>query len=237
MLASADYKVVANLLMPEFADFNIRFAFNEMVIAYTDKSRYSDEVSVRNWHEILLREQVRFGRSDPDTDPCGYRSLMVFQLAQKHYAVGGLAEKLAQKDHGKYIRPKETDLLALLEVGEIDYLFIYRSVARQHGLKMILLPEEINLKSPAFTDLYHTAAVKVSGKKPGEFITIKGEPMVYSVTIPKSAPNPQMAQAWVALLLSPKGRAIMENNGQPCMTPAQADGIDKLPQKLVPFCQ
>ena len=32
-------------------------------------------------------------------------------------------------------------------------------------------------------------------------------------------------------------RAIMEKNGQPCMTPAQADGFDKLPQKLVPFCQ
>ena len=61
----------------------------------------------------------------------------------------GLAEELRQKHGGKYIRPKETDLLALLEAGEIDYLFIYRSVAGQHGLKMILLDDEINLKSSA----------------------------------------------------------------------------------------
>jgi molybdate/tungstate transport system substrate-binding protein len=235
IMASADYRVVKNLLMPTHADFNIQFALNEMVIAYTNVSEFSKNINSDNWQEILLRDEVAVGRSDPDLDPCGYRTLMVFQLAGKHYKVPHLANKLEVKD--RYIRPKETDLLALLEAGEIDYLFIYRSVATQHGLNMILLPDEINLKSMDFAEVYNTASVKISGKQPGQLIACKGEPMVYSITIPKNAKNPDAAQSWIALLLSEKGKGIMEINGQPCISPAKAEPVDKLPQKLKPFCK
>jgi molybdate/tungstate transport system substrate-binding protein len=235
VLASADYRVVEDLLMPNHANFNIRFALNEMVIAYTNESRLNNEITPGNWYEILLKDKVAFGRSDPNHDPCGYRTLMVFQLAEKYYKVPNLTKELQEKN--KYIRPKETDMLALLEAGEIDYLFIYRSVAAQHGLNVISLPDEINLKSSAFAGLYSTATVKLSGKIPGQFIIRKGEPMVYSVTIPQNAPNPKVAEAWIALLLSPRGRAIMEKNGQPCIKPPQADGFDKLPERIKPFCK
>jgi molybdate/tungstate transport system substrate-binding protein len=237
ILASADYRVISNMLIPDHADFNIHFALNEMAIAYTKKSRFSNEITPENWPEILLKEKVAFGRSDPDIDPCGYRSLMTFQLAEKHYQIPGLAQKLSQKDSGKYIRPKETDLLALLEAGEIDYLFIYRSVAAQHGLEIMLLPDEINLKSPVHSTLYNTASVKVSGKKPGEFITRTGEPMVYSVTIPKDPPNQKAAEEFIELLLSPRGQAVMEKNGQPCITPLIADGFDFLPENIKLLCK
>ena len=175
------------------------------------------------------------GRSDPDLDPCGYRTLMVFQLAEKHYKIPGLANKLEVKD--RYIRPKETDLLALLEFGEIDYLFIYRSVATQHGLNMILLPDQMNLKSSGFSETYNTATVRISGKRPGQLITCRGEPMIYSITIPKTVKNEEAAQSWIALLLSEKGREIMEINGQPCISPAKAEPINKLPDNLKPFCK
>ncbi|MCK5175915.1 MAG: substrate-binding domain-containing protein, partial [Planctomycetes bacterium] len=113
IMASADYKVVENLLIPEYADFNIRFALNEMAIAFTENSGFSDNISANNWYEILLKDEVAFARSDPNLDPCGYRTLMLFQLAEKFYNVSGLAQNLYKKN--KYIRPKETDMLALLE--------------------------------------------------------------------------------------------------------------------------
>ncbi len=235
VLGSADYKVVEDLLMPNHVDFNIRFALNEMVIAYTNKSWLNSEITQDNWHEILLRDEVAFGRSEPNQDPCGYRTLMVFQLAEKYYKVPNLTRKLQEKY--KYIRPKETDLLALVETCEIDCLFIYRSVAAQHKLNMLLLPDEINLKSSTFAKLYSTAMVKLSGKTPGQFITRRGEPMVYSVTIPKNAPNSEAAEAWCALLLSSRGQAIMENNSHPPIKPAKADNFDKLPDSLKQFCK
>ena len=91
--------------------------------------------------------------------------------------------------------------MALLEVGEIDYIFIYRSVARQHGLKWVALPDEINLKNPEMAEIYRKVSVEISGQTPGSLITKAGAPMVYGVTIPKSARNPKAALAFVAFLL------------------------------------
>jgi len=234
VLASADYRVVSNLLMGEHATYNLRFARNEMAIAYTAESRRSDRIEARNWYDILLSDGVAFGRSDPNRDPCGYRTMMVFQLAERYYKQPQLATRLAEAS-GRHIRAKETDLLALLEGGEIDYLFIYRSVAAQQGLKILELPAEVNLGSPAHDATYGTAGVEVTGKAPGKFITRSGEAMVYSVTVPTEAPNRKAAEAWVALLLSPRGRAIMERHGQPCITPAKADGYDNVPEALKPL--
>lgn len=235
VLASADYKVVEELLLPEHAEFNIRFATNEMSIAYTNRSKLAGEVKAENWHEILLRPEVVFGRADPNRDPCGYRTVMLFQLAEKHYRRPGLAAMFAAKDQ-RFMRSKETDLLALLESGEIDYLFIYRSVIDQHGLKWISLPDEVNLKSPALAELYRTATLQVTGKKPGELVPLSGEPIVYSVTIPRTAAHAKAAEAYIALLLSPEGQSVMARNGQEPLRPALADHYDKLPETLKPLC-
>jgi len=237
VFASADYEVVENLLMPEHADFNILFATNEMAIAYTAKSNKADEINLTNWYKILLDDDVNFGRADPNSDPCGYRTVMVFRLAQKHYQVPYLADDLIDKHGNKYIRPKETDLLALLEAGEIDYAFIYRSVAQQHGLKILRLPDPINLRSPKLADLYRTARVTVTGKRPGEVITRTGRPIVYSVTIPNNAQNRGLAEAYVALLLSPEGQAIMRKYGQEPIVPAQTREYDRVPAKLRRLCK
>ena len=102
---------------------------------------------------------------------------------------------------------------------------------------MVLLPDQINLKSEALAEFYNTASVKLSGKEPGRFITRKGEPMVYSVTIPKTARNPETAEMWIAFLLSKAGREIMEKNGQPCVVPAKVVALDRLPDSLKPFCK
>jgi molybdate/tungstate transport system substrate-binding protein len=232
VMASADYKVISNLLIPEYANFDIRFATNQMAIAYNSHSKYQAEITTDNWPQILLREDVNFGRSDPNSDPCGYRTIMLFQLAERFFRVDGLAKKLKAKDGKKYIRPKETDLLALLEAGQLDYMFIYRSVAKQHGLKILELPDEINLRSVDKESLYATAKVKVTGKRPGQMIERRGTPIVYAVTIPKTSKNPALAIEFISLLLSEKGQKIMEENGQPPLRPAISLGHNKLPAQL-----
>ena len=235
VLASADYQVVNELLIPKHADYNIRFASNEMAIAYTAKSKLADTIDADHWPEILARPEVAVGRAEPDRDPCGYRTVMLLQLAEKHYALPGLAERLLAKD-GRLVRPKETDLLALLESGEIDYLFIYRSVIQQHGLKMIALPKEVNLGSPELDATYRTVSATIAGGQPGTTATQRGEAIVYSVTIPRDPPNRAAAEAYVALLLSPRGQEILRANGQTPIRPALADSLEKLPPSLRPLC-
>lgn len=232
IMASADYTVIDQLLIPVYADWNIKFATNEMTIVYTDKSKYSNEINRGNWYNILMKDDVVYGRSDPNSDPCGYRAVLTMKLADKYYNKDSLSKVLLKKDV-RYIRPKETDLLALLESHNIDYIFLYRSVAQQHGLKYLILPDEINLKNPAFAELYHSVTVDISGKKPGEFITKRGEPMVYGITILKDAPNKKAALKFLEFLLDKdKGMKIMEENGQPSAVPMHTDSYDKIPEVL-----
>ncbi len=128
------------------------------------------------------------------------------------------------------------ELLALLEVGELDYIFTYRSVALQHKLNFITLPDEINFKKPELSEFYRRASVRLTGKTRETFVTRVGEPIVYGVTIPKNAPNPELAEAFLAFLLNAdKGGAILQQNGQASVVPSPTDTFEKLPDSLKMF--
>ena len=231
-MASSDSAVIRNLLIPQFADFCIDFCSNEMVIMYRKESKFSDRITSNNWHEILLNESVEFGHSDPNSDPCGYRTMICWQLAEKFYQVPRLYQKLLKRRDIKNIRPKEVDLLALLETGELDYIFIYRSVAEQHGGLYLTLPREINLQSSEFADHYRSASVEISWSKPGDTVIKRGTPMIYGITIPKTSRSPQLAARFLEFVLSTEGQQIMQENGQPEIVPALVDNLDALPSSL-----
>jgi len=232
ILASADYLVIDQLLIPRYADWNLKFATNEMSIIFSDKSRRAGEINGRNWYEILLDERVSLGRADPDADPCGYRTIWTMQLAELYYRKPGLAGKLLAKRNA-HIRPKEVDLLALLDAGEVDYLFIYRSVARQHGYHYLILPDEINLKRADLEDHYRQATVELSGAVLGTRVTQHGGSMVYGVTIPTGAPHPELARKFIHYLMDGnKGLKAMEAEGQPSVVPSVCDTFDRLPAEF-----
>lgn len=237
VLGSADYQVIDQLLIPAHAEWNLKFAANEMAIVFHDASRRSRELAATNWFAILMDPRVAFGRANPDADPCGYRTVLALQLAERHYHTPGLAATLLGKD-ANFIRPKETDLLALLESNTIDYAFLYRSVAGQHGLRYLALPDAINLRNPDLAEHYRTARVELSGKAPGQTVVQQGEAMVYGITIPKNAPNPQAALAFVEYVLTAgQGMAIIEQCGQPSLVPAVCDTWDRLPAALRRFAR
>lgn len=232
---SADYMVIEKLLRPAGADFNILFASNAIVLMYGPKSKYADEITKENWTEVLLRPDVRWGHSEPDADPCGYRSLMVLQLAEKHYGDKGLYER-AMKHPGKGVRQKAIELVAMVESGSMDYAFEYKSVAVQHNLKYLDLPVEINLKDPDFSEAYSTASVELAGKEPGKKITAKGEPIVYGLTIPKTAPNMKGAVDFVKYVLDPKGGlAVFDEMGQDIVGPKAMGSGEKISAELTPL--
>lgn len=237
VMISADYNVIDKILIPDYAGWSIKFASNEMAIVYTGRSGRSNEINKNNWHKILLDAKIKTGRSDPDSDPCGYRAVQVMKLAEKYYKIQGLADKLIMKDRNN-IRPKETDLLALLESDEIDYIFLYRSVAEQHKLKYLPLPDSINLKNPALSEFYAAVSVEIKGKKPGEKIIQIGEPMVYGITMPRNAPDNKAALAFVKFFLtSGKGMAILEKCGQSSVIPSSTNSYDKIPEELRLFAK
>lgn len=234
ILASADYFVINELLIPDYASWGIRFATNEIVIAYQEKSKYSKEINQKNWFDILQRKDVLYSRSDPDSDPCGYRTVFAFMLAEKYYKKPGLANKMITKNKD-YIRPKEVDLVALIESNAIDYMFQYKSVAIQHGLKYVELPGEINLGDPSKSDIYSSVSMEVSGNKPGTKIRITGEYINYSITILDNASNKDEAIKFLDFMLGSDGIDIFRKNGQDPLVPFRSDPVMKLPPQLLKF--
>ncbi|MGV8079820.1 MAG: tungstate ABC transporter substrate-binding protein WtpA [Syntrophales bacterium] len=222
IMASADYTVIDKLLIPKHAAWNIRFATNQLVLCYTDKSKFAGSINPNNWYEILQRKGVVWGHSDPNLDPCGYRSLMVLQLAELHYKKPGLYDKLLANRPKENIRPKSVELVSLLQTGNMDYAWEYLSVAVQHGLKYVVLPDQINLGNYKYDKFYEKAVVKIAGNKPGTFMDMKGGSVTYGVTMVKDAPNPEAAQAFMEYLLDPNGGLkVLKDMGQPPFVPAR----------------
>ncbi len=238
IMASADFAVINKILIPKFASWNARFASNQMVLCYTDKSRFAKDISSKNWYEILQKKDVSWGHSDPNLDPCGYRALMVLQLAEKFHKKPGLNEALLANRPIKNVRPKSVELVSLLQAGHMDYAWEYMSVAVQHGLKYVTLDDHLNLGNFQMDPFYAQAKVKVTGKEPGTFMELTGDSITYGVTMLDTAPNKEAAQAFLAYLFSPDGGLkILKEMGQPPFVPVSInkEGMDKLPAALKPL--
>ena len=251
VLASADYDLIPKMMIPNYADWYIVFAKNRMTIAYTENSMYADEINATNWYEILRRSDVKWGFSDPNLDPCGYRTPMVIQLAELEYGDSNIFEDLIEansditvsENGGIYIvnsnitalnpntdrltiRDKSVELVALVQSGGLDYAFEYSSVAKQHGLTYLELPESIDLSSVAYADTYNKVKIVLTSG------TSTGSPVVYGMTIPTNAPNKALAEEWVKYMINEYGQGVWTDNGQPPITPAITSDLDKTPESL-----
>ena len=209
VIALADYEVFPQLLMPEQTTWYVQFARNRMVIAYTDRSRFAREITPANWWRVLRRSGVDVGRADPNLDPNGYRTLLTLQLAERFYRQPGLAGRLLRNAPERNIRPKEADLVGLLQAGEMDYIWSYQSIAEAAGLEYVQLPSAVDLGDPSEEDRYGAVSVRVRGKTATDTITIRGQPIVYALSIPRAAPHPEAAERFVWFLLSADGRRIL----------------------------
>jgi molybdate/tungstate transport system substrate-binding protein len=272
LLMAADYELIPalayNKSMPDsnesYADWYIRFAGNRIVLAYTDNSRYSDEVSPENWYEILRRPDVKFGFPNPLIDALGYRTPMIIQLAENYYQDDMLFNDLVTTnfDPGFYavdmddvtvlvvpellnpdpekiaLRASSVQLVPLLELGGIDYCFLYRSNAEQYGVKYIELPSEINLGSPEYEEWYQQVQIYFEHQRFGSVgLTRDGKTVYYGLTIPNNAPNPDLAIDMIEFLLSGKGKDIFNEMQHPIYEPAFTDNMSALPQELTEFVE
>jgi len=196
LAAVADHSLIPMLMYPAqlpdgqgaYADWTVSFAINHLGIAYTPESRYADEINSDNWIEILFRDDVTVGFSDPRFDACGYRALMLIKLAEDYYANPDIFEELVVNNFQSRIKVAEEDgvsviripelleptqqriilrgfsvqLLALLESHDVDYAFEYDSVAKQHGLEFLELPPQIDLSSSEHAGEYQKVRVSLT---------------------------------------------------------------------------
>jgi molybdate/tungstate transport system substrate-binding protein len=224
VIALADAELFPQLLVPAQASWYLPFARNRMVITYSDRSKEASRIASDNWWQILTAAGVEIGRSDPNLDPAGYRTLIVFQLAERLYKRPGLAAALTAGAPARNMRPKSAELTALVQSGELDYAWEYESVAQAAGLRYLQLPPELNLGDPRDSTLYAQASVRVVGKTAADTIEMRGAPIIYGLSIPRRAPHAQVGERFVAFLFSPTGRRIMRAEQLPVIDKTQVVG-------------
>jgi molybdate/tungstate transport system substrate-binding protein len=217
VLALADHEVFPQLLMPAHVESYVQFARNRMVVAYSPRSRFANEISAANWRDVLQRPGVEIGRPDPDRAPAGYRTLLVLRLAEAHYRDPGLAARLLARSPPRNMRGNAAELAGLLDLGELDYIFEYESLARSHRFRYVTLPREIDLGDLSLADRYSRVSVRVPGRTPRDSVTFAGAPMLYGLAVPRAAPHPAAARRFVDFLLSA---------GRPRLRAAHVDMLD-----------
>lgn len=178
VLLLVDDETIASL-MPSHLDWYVRFATNRLVIAYSARSRHADSVTSDNWFDVLARKDVRVGRADPNVAPAGKHALVVLKRAEAFYARKGLEQRLLTRASAEYVRPNATELAALLETGEVDYILDYESVARQYGFKFVPLPSDV------------------------------ADVVLYGMSVPRRAANFSGGVEFAAFVLSDEGKQIL----------------------------
>ena len=234
VLLVADYRVVDWILGSGWADWTIRCATNELVLGYSENSRFAAEITTDNWPEVILRPGVKVARADENLAPVGYQTLLACQLASIKYAdlLNGqdLETVLVERTSDDLVRPSVIGLVPLVGT-RADYAFIYRSVAHGHNLPYVRLAPEVNFADATQADFYAQAEVKLSDPER----VLHGAPIVYGCTIPTSAINPQAGAAFLEALLGTEGRRTLDRNGFSPLPQVVCDHPDRVPDRLDRF--
>jgi len=189
------------------ADSAQPIAHTEMVIAYSPKSRFASLFAAaaqdkEDLWKILQQPGLRFGRTDPVTDPQGRNIIFALMLAAKATRQPDLIEKIL----GPAINEKqiftEPTVMARLQSGELDAASAYKIQPGPLNLPYVPLPAEINLSGQSVRAEHPDVTLSVGAK------SYTPEPLIYYAAVLKDAPNTKGAAAFVEWLKGNEAQAI-----------------------------
>lgn len=177
VLALADPALFAGLDV----DWHARFATNALVVAVNEGTAGGRRVArAERWFDPVLAGEASLGRTDPDLDPLGYRTLFMLDLAADRYGRPDLPERLLDREQ---VYP-ETQLLAGFETGSLDAAVVYRNMAEEREYGYVDLPAEVDLSDPAHAEAYaETASELPDGTR------VRGGVIAYGATRRRDPPG------------------------------------------------
>lgn len=246
--ASADYQTIDLLLKPlGLADYTIVFAKGRMVLAYLATDPKTEGIAsagdfrpptsipsaAPDWYQVLLAPGTRLLSSHPFLDPSGYRTYMIFRLAQTYYNVPNLSNLLLE--HLMISAAAGVDALNAPTLGrDYNFQFIYEhsAAAAARGnphYRYVTVPDRIDLSSTNNNGDYARASVIIPALgPPGKLasVSIPATRVAWGLTILKETRNLENATAFVNLLLGATGTAAFNDNGPTPIAPALVNPSD-----------
>ncbi len=233
ILGVSDFRLIRDRVLPDDGNWYTVFTTNAMSIQYREDSKGADDISTDNWWEVLSREGVTIGHSDPAVDPGGYRAVMAQQLGAIEFDGSKLyGDSTYQKLRENSTVPTgtETNLEGQLESGKLDYALYYQSISSTPELPWIDLQPEVDLSKATseYADHYAKATVETDSG------TFTGAPIAYGLTVPGVADAPELGAKWVEFMISGEGQQILTAQGLVPVEPAVVpqSGEDGVPSDL-----
>ena len=185
----------------------ISIAADQMVIAYsgtpqgaaaTVVSEFTKAAETNSTSDYdaafssLVSGDVKVGIANPAGDPAGLRGWLVLEMAG--YLYGGGTQRYIDSissTKGNLTGVHASALIAPLQGGQIQFLFLYKSAAVSHDLNYISLPRHVNLGDPTLGAFYGMFSYQLpAGPTPGS-------PILLFVTVPKNATRQDYALSFV----------------------------------------
>lgn len=191
------------------SNWAVGFASDQMVLAYTNATQNSAATSVINlantaatsnatsdwnaFYAALTSGGVKIGISNPVSDPAGLRGWLVLEAAGYLYSGGNQQAYVAPllQNNANVTGTNAAALVAPLQAGQIQFLFIYKSAADPDGLKFLALDSHVNLGSPSLGSLYSQFSYTDSAGKTA------GAPIILCITVPLGSVNTAEALEFV----------------------------------------
>ncbi len=233
-LAATSAQYLKNLT----SNWAVGFASDQMVLAYSNATQTSAAANVislastaaksnatSDWNAFYLALTsggVKLGISNPVADPAGLRGWLVLEAAGHLYSGGDQQAYVSPllQNNANVTGTNAAALVAPLQAGQIQFLFIYKSAAVAAGLKFIALDSHVNLGSPSLGTFYSNFSYTDSAGKTA------GAAIILCITVPLSSVNTAEALQFVQYVvqnaktlssygLQPFAVAMLYNNVPP----------------------
>ena len=227
--------VSSAVLKDEFPGWAVAFATDEMALAYSNASArisYGAVSSVIDSYQAarasnttgawfaffsnLTSGKVKVGISNPNADPAGFRAWLVLQAAGALYAGNDssyFVNRMLQ-NNGNVSAASAADLVAPLQAGQIQFVFIYRSAVIAQHLGLILLNDGINLGDPSHDAFYATFAYATSSGLE------RGGTILLYLSVPNDSTNYEGALEFVTFVAR-SGAQTLSQFGLSTLAPAR----------------
>ena len=247
--AVADYRLIPGMLEPKFANYEVVFGTTQEVLAYNPTIPAFSGITSTNWPSKLMNatSTAPLGIWNASTDPNGYNEIFSMMLQGMLYDGGNIS---AVYSHfysgapGAYAvgNPANTKLehesqaATLVSTGVVSAVITYKSYAVVNHMTFVPFTPIVGLIANNSTALGDYAKLSTSIlNSTGALAKVVPAPVLFSVTVPLNAQNPALGAAFVHLLLSPQGSAILSEGGAfTPIFPGWADNPSNVPSVLAP---
>jgi len=222
LLTRGIYLLQTENLVPDYSPFFIQFARDRIVLAYTSASAGGADVNADNWDTLLAQGKAVFGRVARDSDPLGvYTDFMAAIMTSSSLWKNPSAAKAWNSAFPPATqRIDALDLVRQLETGNLDYAFIYASLAQSHRLKSLEIPEPANLGTESMaweTSRDGSVDLKVSGRR----FRVPASPAYAVACVMNESTHPGASTAFIRFLVQDGQPFLRAGN----LTPYTIEGL------------